>query len=69
MMGIAIFPSKGSAQTYYYHADHLNSTRAITNQNGEVINQLDYELFGGEIAATPNNAKKFTGYYRDEEVG
>lgn len=31
---------------YYYHPDHLGSTTLITNQSGDVVEEITYEPFG-----------------------
>lgn len=31
---------------YYYHSNHLNSTLAITDENGYLIERVDYDAFG-----------------------
>ncbi|MBO4850990.1 MAG: RHS repeat protein [Prevotella sp.] len=36
---------KGS-NAYYYHADHLGSTRALTNNKGNVLERINYDPFG-----------------------
>jgi RHS repeat-associated protein len=68
--------------TSYVATDTLQSVRAITNQNGEVISRRDFMSFGEELfAGTPNRTealkyslagdgirKKFTGYERDNET-
>jgi len=69
--------------TQYAMADHLGSTRVITNSSGSVVSRHDYMPFGIELGAGvggrttgmgfsgsgDNNRKKFTGYERDTGVG
>jgi RHS repeat-associated protein len=70
--------------TSYVATDTLQSVRAITNQNGEVISRRDFMPFGEELyAGTPNRTesnkystsgsdnvrKRFTGYEKDQETG
>jgi len=31
---------------YYYHQDHLNSTIAVTDENGHVVEQYRYDVYG-----------------------
>jgi RHS repeat-associated protein len=31
---------------YYYHQDHLNSTVAVTDENGNVVEQYRYDVYG-----------------------
>jgi RHS repeat-associated protein len=66
------------AQVEYYHLDGLGSVRAVTNQQGQVVERHDYLPFGeectvGDCAGNPQvgagQAKKFTGKERDTETG
>ena len=50
----------------YHHTDHLGSVRAITNQNGETVEQNAYYPFGsrhtfGNTYAQTTNRFKFNG--------
>ncbi len=42
-------PSISDQVVYYYHQDHLGSTRAITDRNGNVVKRYNYYPFGEEI--------------------
>jgi RHS repeat-associated protein len=67
--------------THYVTADHLGSTRVITDASKAVLQCKDYLPFGDEILATTQNARsgigcyggetglrqKFTGHERDPE--
>ena len=56
----------------YYHADHLGSTRIMTDASGTKISDCTYGPFGEEIGCSPSNASnhyKFTGKERDSETG
>src|SRR4029450_8490037 len=60
----------------YYHVDTLGSVRAMTAQNGTVIERHDYLPFGeecvtGPCAGNPAGAqpRRFTGKERDQETG
>ena len=60
-----------SGNVYYYFADHLGTTRTITNSTGAVCYDADFTPYGQEIPHTntcPQNYK-FTGYERDTETG
>ena len=62
-------PSSGNV--YYYFADHIGSTRSVTQANGTVCFSADYYPYGEEVDYTtscPQNYK-FTGYERDAESG
>ncbi|HTQ59315.1 MAG TPA: RHS repeat-associated core domain-containing protein [Candidatus Solibacter sp.] len=57
----------------YYAEDLLGSSRVITQNNGAVCYDADFDLYGGEHAYTNNcpstNAYKFEGKERDTETG
>ncbi len=57
---------------YFYYADHLGSTTAITTASGTVCYQASFTPYGEEHTAQtttcPQNYK-FTGYERDSETG
>ncbi len=56
---------------FYYFADHLGTTRTITDANGNVCYDAEFTPYGQEMAKTntcPQNYK-FTGYERDPETG
>ena len=68
--------------TEYLTADHLGSTRLVTNSSGQCVARMDYYLFGGQILnsaadgnrdlecnGTTNEPLKFTGKERDAETG
>jgi RHS repeat-associated protein len=55
----------------YYFADHLGSSRVVTNATGTVVDESDYYPFGGEriVVNNDSNPYKFTGKERDSETG
>jgi RHS repeat-associated protein len=62
----------------YYHLDAIGNVRAVTDQNGRVVERHDYLPFGeecttGACASNPGLAggqpKRFTGKERDTETG
>jgi RHS repeat-associated protein len=59
--------------TAYHHADHLSGANADTDENGDVVQLLDYYPYGetriDEKAGTYENDYKFAGYIRDEDSG
>jgi RHS repeat-associated protein len=66
----------GHAQTIeYYHLDPLGSVRAVTAQDGQVVERHDYLPYGEEwcgtqpCAAPGGQPKHFTGKERDAETG
>jgi RHS repeat-associated protein len=56
---------------YYYFADHLGTSRVITNATGSICYDDDYYPFGGEVVPPYTNTcsqnYKFTGKERDSE--
>ena len=53
----------------YFHADHLGSTRAVTDEFGQTVARYDYHPFGGFAATSGPEAGLetllFTGHERD----
>ncbi|HKW56742.1 MAG TPA: RHS repeat-associated core domain-containing protein [Candidatus Acidoferrum sp.] len=68
---VAILPAGGSAE--YYVEDLLGSSRVMTQNNGTVCYDADFDPYGGEHAYTNNcpssSAYKFEGKERDTETG
>jgi len=68
---IAMLPAGGNP--IYYAEDLLGSSRVVTQNNGAVCYDADFDPFGGEHAYTNNcpstNAYKFEGKERDTETG
>jgi RHS repeat-associated protein len=65
-------PSSGSV--YYYFADHLGSTRVVTNASDSLCYEADFLPYGTEntpsgFSNTCSTNYKFTGYERDGETG
>jgi RHS repeat-associated protein len=60
-----------SGQIQYYFADHLGSSRAVTDASGNILDDADFYPFGGErtYTSTSGNTYKFTGKERDTESG
>jgi len=60
-----------SGQIQYYFADHLGSSRVVTDASGNILDDADFYPFGGErtYTSTSGNAFKFTGKERDTESG
>jgi RHS repeat-associated protein len=55
----------------YFFADHLGSSRVVTNATGTIVEDSDFYPFGGERIIVNNdpNPYKFTGKERDSESG
>lgn len=62
-----------SSNVYFFFADHLGSTRVVTNSTGTPCYEADYYPYGGELTPSgftntcPTNYR-FTGYERDPET-
>lgn len=56
---------------FYFFADHLGSSRVVTNATGGIVEESDFYPFGGErtIVDSLDNNYKFTGHERDAESG
>ena len=69
--GKRIARREASGAVFYSFADHLGSSRVVTNAAGQILDDSDYYPFGGErvVAAGSGNAYKFTGKERDSESG
>jgi RHS repeat-associated protein len=64
--------SSNGTGAQYYHADHLGSSRVMTDSAGVVISNCTYNPFGEEVGCSPNNTSnhyRFTGKERDSESG
>jgi len=59
-----------SGNVIYYAADHLGTSRVITNSTGAILDQSDFYPFGGEriLSASSGNTYKFEGKERDTET-
>jgi RHS repeat-associated protein len=60
-----------SGQIQYYFADHLGSSRVVTDASGNILDDADFYPFGGErtYSSSSGNGYKFTGKERDTESG
>jgi RHS repeat-associated protein len=69
--GRRIASRDGLGNVYYYYADHLGSTTAITNSSGAPCYEATFTPYGEEHAtqAVCSTDYKFTGYERDTETG
>jgi RHS repeat-associated protein len=58
----------GTAIYRYIHPDHLGSTNAVTDQNGNLVQTLDYYPFGASrisVSTSTNEARKYIGQFFD----
>ena len=79
LIGLCLLPVSASAQVIeYYHLDAVGNVRAVTDQQGRVIERHDYLPFGEECLTGPcasnpgvgaGQPRKFTGKERDQETG
>jgi RHS repeat-associated protein len=62
----------GSPITRYLHPDHLGSTNAVTDQNGGLVQLMDYYPYGATRIATstyPTNEKRqYVGQFSDAQT-
>ncbi|HLJ85999.1 MAG TPA: RHS repeat-associated core domain-containing protein [Candidatus Angelobacter sp.] len=54
--------------TYFFHQDHLGSTRLMTNLDKTIYDSMDYLPFGEQILGGSGTTHKFTGKERDGET-
>ncbi|HLF78172.1 MAG TPA: hypothetical protein VJB57_11860 [Dehalococcoidia bacterium] len=47
--------------TYYYLADGLGSTMALTNSSGSVVNTYEYDVFGAVRESTGSQPNEWPG--------
>jgi len=69
VLGALAVPS-GAQTVEYYHLDAIGNVRAVTDQNGNVIERHDYQPFGEEwLPQGGTQPLRFTGKERDQETG
>jgi RHS repeat-associated protein len=59
----------GTAKTRYIHPDHLGSTNVVTDENGVVVQTLDYYPYGGlrlSVATSTNERRKYLDRFSDD---
>ncbi len=59
------------AGDYYYSRDHLGSIREVTNENGELAAQYDYDVWGKRVTISGDSSFDFgfTGHYFHQPSG
>jgi RHS repeat-associated protein len=67
--GLRVARRDSAGNVVYYMADHIETSRIVTDSLGNVLDQSDFYPFGGErvISASSGNTYKFTGKERDSE--
>jgi RHS repeat-associated protein len=61
----------GTAKTRYVHPDHLGSTNVVTDENGNVVQTLDFYPYGStrvSVATSTNEKRKFIGQFTDDST-
>jgi len=59
----------GTAQVRYIHPDHLGSTNVVTDQNGALVQTLDYYPYGAtriSVSTSTNEKRKFIDQFSDD---
>jgi YD repeat-containing protein len=58
-----------TAKTRYVHPDHLGSTNVVTDENGNVVQTLDFYPYGStrvSVATSTNERRKYIGQFSDD---
>jgi RHS repeat-associated protein len=55
---------QGESHTYYYHTDHLGSTRLVTDESKNIVTNATYEPFG-ESTISGEESFLYTGKQKD----
>jgi RHS repeat-associated protein len=61
----------GTAKTRYVHPDQLGSTNVVTDENGNLVETLDYFLYGGtriSVGTSTRERKQFIGQFTDDST-
>jgi RHS repeat-associated protein len=58
--GIGRISQVGASETHYYLSDGLGSTMALTDADGDVVNDYDYDVFGALRDSSSSQANNFT---------
>ena len=71
LRGIGLVASEEAGKVSYYHHNAHGDVVQLTNENGSVIQQYDYDAFGVERGADPKdtNPFRYCGEYFDQESG
>lgn len=63
------WPSNAVLAIKYQHTDALGSPVAVTNASGQVIERIDYEPYGGNIANPSRSGVGYAGHVADGATG
>jgi RHS repeat-associated protein len=61
----------GTAKIRYVHPDHLGSTNVVTDENGNVVQTLDYYPYGAirvSVSTSTNEKRQFIGQFADDST-
>jgi RHS repeat-associated protein len=69
--GLDLIEQERDGDESYYHVDGLGSTKALTDESGEVTDTYIYDAYGNLIgsAGTTENSYRFAGEQWDETLG
>ena len=69
-LGAGIEAFQRNKRTFYYHQDEQLNTALITNRNGEIKNQYQYDAFGNGLEAVEElpNRIRYTGQQYDQQT-
>ena len=69
-LGAGIEAFQRNKRTFYYHQDEQLNTALITNRNGEIKNQYQYDAFGNGLEAVEEflNRIRYTGQQYDQQI-
>jgi RHS repeat-associated protein len=59
----------GTAKTRYVHPDHLGSTNVVTDENGSLVQTLDYYPYGAprvSVSTSTKERRQFIGQFTDD---
>jgi RHS repeat-associated protein len=61
----------GTAKTRYVHPDYLGSTNVVTDENGNLVQTLDYYPYGStriSVATSTRERRQFIGQFTDDST-
>jgi RHS repeat-associated protein len=69
--GLDLISHTNDGESFFYQVDGLRSTRALTDELGQVVATYTYDAYGNALldAASGENAYQFAGEQRDPETG
>ena len=67
--GKMLVKKNNEGDKFYYHPDHLGSTTLVTNQSGDVAEEIFYLPYGGLLDGNSDERFQYTGQEKDKETG